>query len=205
MSSVAKGWCTEIGNDVCDDAIQVFGGMGFVEETGIAQLFRDARIITIYEGTTGIQGNDLISRKILREKGETLRELMVDLRETCRLLCDENLLRPIGLVLSDMVDALASATDWVLANGRESLTAVMAGAVPFLHMLGNLVGGWQLARTALAAQRQLAAKQGDTVYLNSLIDLAAFYMTTFGVQVVAQAKTVCETGVALEPFPLDGF
>jgi acyl-CoA dehydrogenase len=205
LMPVAKGWCTETGNDVCDDAIQVFGGMGFVEETGVAQLFRDARIITIYEGTTGIQANDLISRKILRENGETLRELIIDLRETCRALCAEDHLRPIGSILSDMVNALESATAWVLANGRESLTEVLAGAVPFLHMLGNVAGGWQLARTALAAQRQLASKQGDAVYLTSLIDLSGFYMATIGVQAAAQAKTVCEAGAALVHFPQEGF
>lgn len=205
LMPVAKGWCTETGNDVCDDAIQVFGGMGFVEETGVAQLFRDARITTIYEGTTGIQANDLISRKILREDGATLRELIADVRATCSALYLHDHLRPTGSVLSEMVDALETAAHWVLANGRESLSEVLAGTVPFLHMLGAVAGGWQLARTALAAQRQLVSNEGDAVYLGGLTDMAHFYMTTMGVQMAAQAKTVCEAGAALERFPMDGF
>lgn len=205
LMPVAKGWCTEIGNDVCNDAIQVFGGMGFVEETGIAQLFRDARIITIYEGTTGIQANDLINRKILRENGTTLRELIVELRETCAALRTDGSLYQVGVGLSDMVDALESATDWVLVNGRNSPAEVLAGAVPFLHLMGTVAGGWQLARAALAARRQLDVNEGDEVYLSSLIDLAHFYMATIGVQAPAQAKTVCAAGVALNHFPFDGF
>jgi len=205
LMPVAKGWCTEIGNDVCDDAIQVFGGMGFVEETGIAQLFRDARIITIYEGTTGIQANDLISRKILRDNGTTLRELITELRETVAVLRDDEDLYQVGNALSNAVDALESATDWVLANGRDSLAEVLAGAVPFLHLMGVVTGGWQLSRAALAARRQLEVNEGDTAYLSSLIDLAHFYMATIGAQASAQAKAVCEAGEVLTHFPFDGF
>jgi acyl-CoA dehydrogenase len=200
LMPVAKGWCTEVGNDVCDDAIQVFGGMGFVEETGIAQFFRDARIITIYEGTTGIQGNDLIGRKILREKGETLRELITELRASVTELQADEALAGIGSGLADSVDALESATDWILANGKERLADVLAGAVPFLYLLGTVVGGWQLGRAAQAARRCLAAGEGDAVYLNSLVDLARFYMATVAPQAQANARTVKEAGGALTAF-----
>ncbi|MBS0553803.1 MAG: acyl-CoA dehydrogenase, partial [Proteobacteria bacterium] len=204
LMPVAKGWCTEVGNDVCDDAIQVFGGMGFVEETGIAQHFRDARIITIYEGTTGIQANDLVGRKILREGGATLRELIVDLRDTAAALNRAGLAE-IGDGLADGTDALESAADWMLANGREQLADVLAGAVPFLHLLGTVCGGWQLGRAALAAQAGRAGSQGDAVHRASLVELACFYMATIGPQAAAHAATVCKAGGALTRFDETAF
>lgn len=199
LMPVAKGWCTEVGNDVCDDAIQVFGGMGFVEETGIAQYFRDARIITIYEGTTGIQANDLVGRKILREGGATLAELIVELRACAAALAAARLAE-LGDGLNESIDALEAATDWMLANGRDQLADVLAGAVPFLHLLGTVCGGWQLARAALAARAQLARAEGDAVYLTSLVELARFYMATMGPQAAAHAATVREAGGALTRF-----
>ncbi|TAH48237.1 MAG: acyl-CoA dehydrogenase [Betaproteobacteria bacterium] len=199
LMPVAKGWCTEIGNDVCDDAIQVFGGMGFVEETGIAQYYRDARIITIYEGTTGIQANDLVGRKILREGGATLRELILDLRDTAAALNTAGLAE-IGDGLADSIDALESAADWMLANGREQLADVLAGAVPFLHLLGTVCGGWQLGRAALAARARLEVGEGDGPYLAGLVELARFYLATIGPQAAAHAATVCEAGGALTRF-----
>ncbi len=200
LMPVAKGWCTEIGNEVCDDAIQVFGGMGFVEETGIAQYFRDARIITIYEGTTGIQANDLVGRKILREEGATLRELLADIRGTTAQLAEDPVLVSIGVDLSTHAENLESALDWVLANGKDNLADVLAGAVPFLHLLGTVVGGWQLARAAQAAQRRLAAGEGDGAYLASLVELARFYMAGIAPRALAHAETVREAGGPVSRF-----
>ncbi len=212
LMPVAKGWCTEVGNEVCDDAIQVFGGMGFVEETGIAQFFRDARIITIYEGTTGIQGNDLIGRKILRENGETLRELVADLRTTLDALRAEGDLGEIADGFADNIDALEMAADWILANGRDRLAEVLAGAVPFLMLLGTVCGGWQLTRATLAARRRLKGAAGaalragdDTAYLASLVELTRFYFATYGPQAAAQATTVRESGMALSGFDESAF
>jgi alkylation response protein AidB-like acyl-CoA dehydrogenase len=198
---VAKGWCTELGNDVCDDAIQVFGGMGFVEETGIAQFFRDARIITIYEGTTGIQANDLVGRKILREGGETLRELAADVRATAAALAADRALADIGAALGEALAALESAADWLLANGRDKPGEVLAGAVPFLHLFGTVCGAWQLARVAQAAQRRLAAGDGDATYLASLVELARFYMASVAPSATALGVTVSSAGAVLERFP----
>jgi acyl-CoA dehydrogenase len=199
LMPVAKGWCTEVGNDVCDEAIQVFGGMGFVEETGVAQHFRDARIITIYEGTTGIQANDLVGRKILREGGATLRELIVELRANAAALAAAGLAE-LGDGLGEAIDALESATDWILANGRDQLGEVLAGAVPFLHLLGTVCGGWQLGRAALAARARLQAGEGDPVFLGSIVELARFYMATVGPQATAHAATVREAGGVLTRF-----
>jgi acyl-CoA dehydrogenase len=205
LMPVAKGWCTEVGNEVCDDAIQIFGGMGFVEETGIAQFFRDARIITIYEGTTGIQANDLIGRKILRENGATLRELIADLSATVLALREDAELADIADALAEHIDALESAADWVLANGKDRLAEVLAGAVPFLYLLGTVVGSWQLARAAQAARRRIVAGEGDATYHASLIELTRFYQATFGPQAAAHAATVCDAGGALTRFDADAF
>lgn len=194
LMPIAKGWSTEIGNEVCDDAIQVFGGMGFIEETGIAQYFRDARIITIYEGTTGIQANDLIGRKIQRENGATLRELIADMRETANHLPQTGALPAIAQKLTAMVMELETCTDWILAQGKEQQAAVLAGAVPFLYLLGTVCGGWQMARLAAAAEQQLQTGGEDAAYLHSLIDLTRFYLATYGAQVAAYEVTVREAG-----------
>ena len=106
----------------------------------------------------------------------------------------------IGDGLADAVDALESAADWMLANGREQLADVLAGAVPFLHLLGTVCGGWQLARAALAARARLAEGEGGAAYLASLIELARFYMATIGPQAAAHAATVREAGGALTRF-----
>lgn len=203
LMPVAKGWCTEVGNEVCDDALQVFGGMGFVEETGIAQLFRDARIITIYEGTTGIQANDLVGRKILRENGETLAELIKEIRATAAELQQDGrdaVLQSIGNRLGDITDELDRALNWVLANGSERLGSVLGGAVPFLHLFGVVAGGWQLARIAQAAVGKLSAGEGDSGYLQSLIDIARFYMAYEGPQSVAYAAAMMNGGTEVDRF-----
>lgn len=200
LMPVAKGWCTEIGNDVCDTAIQINGGMGFVEETGVAQYFRDARIITIYEGTTGIQANDLIGRKILREGGATLTELMVEIRETAlRLSADETLLS-LGAVLLENVATLERTLEWMLANGGAHFDQVLPGAVPFLHLLGTVCGGWQMARAALAAQARLEAGEGDAVYLRGIVDLSRFYFGHLAPHATAWASTVMRGGATVAEF-----
>ena len=205
LMPVAKGWCTEVGQQVCGDAIQVFGGMGFVEETGIAQFARDARIITIYEGTTGIQANDLVGRKILREGGETLFELIAELRETVTSLRGEAGFGAIADALAENVASLNETTHWLLATGKDRFGEVLAGAVPFLHLLGTVCGSWQMARMALAARRRMAAGEGDACYHASLIDLARFYMASFAPQAAAYGRTVREAGGAVGAFDAAAF
>ena len=200
LMPVAKGWCTETGQQVCSDAIQVFGGMGFVEETGVAQFARDARITTIYEGTTGIQANDLVGRKILREGGETLFELVAELRATAGALRAAPGCGPLADALVDNVAALNETAHWLLAAGNERRAEVLAGAVPFLHLLGTVCGTWQMSRLALAAQRRLAAGDEDAGYHRSLVALAHFYATTFAPQAAALGRTVREAGGALVAF-----
>ncbi|MCE8005168.1 acyl-CoA dehydrogenase [Billgrantia ethanolica] len=203
LMPVAKGWCTEVGNDLCDEAIQVFGGMGFVEETGVAQLFRDARVITIYEGTTGIQANDLLGRKILREDAATLRELIADIRQTAGRLDGHEHLGDLAQPLYDQATLLDGTVDWLLAH-KAHTAKLYAGAVPLLHLLGIACGAWQMARLALAAEARRAAGDGDPDYLTGLSELARFYLATQAPQAHSHAHTLRYAGAVLSRFSEKG-
>jgi len=176
MIGVVKGWSTESGVSIASIGIQVHGGMGYVEETGAAQHLRDAQISTIYEGTTGIQANDLIGRKIAREGGATLKALI----GTIRALEGERAgqggahLPAIRRRLTAGVDALADAGDWLVATYRSDVRAASAGAVPFLTLLGIVAGGWQMARAALIAQARVDAGDTDPFYAAKVVT-ARFY------------------------------
>ena len=159
MIPVVKGWCTETSIDVASTGIQIQGGMGYVEETGAAQYWRDARITTIYEGTTGIQANDLIGRKIAREKGITAQAVIAAMKATDGQLAEApgTDFSAIRAVLSEGVKALDEATGWIVATYSSDVKAASAGAVPFLKLFGIVAGGWQMARAALVAQAKLSA------------------------------------------------
>ena len=202
LMPVVKGWCTELCQQVCYDAIQVHGGMGFVEETGIAQHYRDARIITIYEGTTGIQANDLVGRKLLRENGATLRELIAEMRGVVAELNAADGMQALAVRLAEDIAALESALDWILANGRDRLAGVLAGAVPFLHLLGLVCGSWQLARVALAATAQNGKDTYSADYLRGLIELARFHAHALAVQAPALAAAIVGAGETAAAFEL---
>lgn len=194
LMPVVKAWSTELGNEVTDMAIQVFGGMGFVEETGIAQHKRDARIMTIYEGTTGVQANDLIGRKILREGGATLKMLIADMQSVAEQLnaCSE--LADLGRSLGDDLRTLEQTLTWVLAAGKVRQAELLAGAVPFLLLLGTICGSWQMGRAALVATK------GDSGYLRSILALARFYYAHIAPQAAAQARVVTQGGTAVVQF-----
>ncbi len=194
LMPVVKGWSTELCQQVCYDAIQVHGGMGFVEETGIAQHYRDARIITIYEGTTGIQANDLVGRKVLRENGATLRELILEMRGVVADLAAVPDLLSLAGRLEEDIAALERALDWILANGKDHLAAVLAGAVPFLHLLGTVCGSWQLARVALAASKPAKAESFGADYLRGLVELARFQAHALGVQALSLSAAITGAG-----------
>ena len=190
LMPVVKGWSTELCQQICSDAIQIHGGMGFVEETGVAQHARDARVITIYEGTTGIQANDLVGRKILREEGATLRDLMVDIRSVAAELAVTDGMDFLATRLYEDVAALETATAWILVNGKSRLNAVLAGAVPFLHLLGSVCGSWQMARVALAAFKSTDQGIYKPDYLLGLVELAGFSASVLAVQAPALAASI---------------
>jgi hypothetical protein len=146
MIPIVKGWCTETGIEVASTGVQVHGGVGFIEETGAAQHYRDARITAIYEGTTGIQANDLVGRKIAREGGATAKAIVSMMRATQKALGDE--MRSFG----PAVDAFAECVDWIVATYGTDAKAVHASSVPFLKLAGIVTGGWQMARALLAVK-----------------------------------------------------
>ncbi|MBI4984973.1 MAG: acyl-CoA dehydrogenase [Rhodocyclales bacterium] len=202
LMPVAKGWSTEIGNEVCDCAIQVFGGMGFVEETGIARHFRDARIITIYEGTTGIQAHDLIGRKSQREGGATLKELLAEIRADAAQLAADAELAGLAQQLLCQYDDLQRSLAWLLDAGTEQAGEVLAGAVPFLHQLGLCCGGWQMGRAAQAARRLQGSGTEGADYLAGIVELARFYGSHLLPQAAAHGETVRTGGAAVAAFPV---
>ncbi|MCK8653399.1 MULTISPECIES: acyl-CoA dehydrogenase [Burkholderiales] len=183
LTPIVKGWCTDGAQGITSDGVQIHGGMGYIEETGAAQYFRDARITTIYEGTTGIQANDLIGRKLAREGGRTLKELLGRIDSDARRLtvASDAALTQIGGALAAAAHALEEATDWLLANDAQPAHCA-AGAVPFLRLAGTVIGGWLSARMAEAATAQLAADSGDASFLGAKRATAGHYATHVLVQ-----------------------
>ena len=174
---VVKGWSTETAVDIASIGLQVHGGMGYVEETGAAQHLRDARITTIYEGTTGIQAIDLVGRKILRDDGKAARALIADIARAADGLegAPGDDLAVIGTRLRGGVEALAAAVDWVRTAGRDDINGALCGATPLLHLMGIVCGGWQMARAALIAHNRLAAGENDPMFYRAKITTARFY------------------------------
>jgi 3-(methylsulfanyl)propanoyl-CoA dehydrogenase len=163
LTPVVKGWCTEMAQGVTWNGIQVHGGMGFIEETGACQHMRDARITTIYEGTTAIQANDLIGRKIAREGGQSMRALLLEMGETRSQLAASNdaQLLAIGKALGCAIAALDEATEWLLKTYDVEPQAAAAGAVPFLKLTGVVAGAWLMGRAALVAAGRMNEADGD--------------------------------------------
>ncbi|QJR14925.1 acyl-CoA dehydrogenase [Usitatibacter palustris] len=174
---IVKGWSTENGIDVASLGIQVHGGMGFIEETGAAQHLRDARITTIYEGTTGIQAMDLVGRKIGREEGRTALALLAEIDNFTPKLAasgDANV-KAIGESLTAAVKSARETVQWIARNFSTNAPAVAAGSVYVLKLLGITLGGWMLARSANTAAAQLGRAEGDAAFLKAKILTAHFY------------------------------
>jgi butyryl-CoA dehydrogenase len=173
---IVKGWSTEMSLEVASLGVQVHGGMGFIEETGAAQYYRDARILTIYEGTTAIQANDLIGRKTARDGGAVARALIAAMGETLtELEGRDGDLGAIRNALAAGAQSLEEAVAFIVASSRSDVRAVFAGSVLYLKLAGVVLGGWQLARAALAARRLLDAGEGDATFLSAKIGTARFF------------------------------
>ena len=184
---VVKGWSTESAIDIASLGVQVHGGMGYIEETGAAQHLRDARITAIYEGTTAIQANDLIGRKIAREKGATILAVIADMRAAIAQLDAD--LAHIGVRQSAAVDALERAVFWIVANFSTDPKAAHAGAVPFLYLFGMVAGGWQMGRAAVIARSKIAAGETDPFWAAKLAT-TRFYADHFLTQASGLAESV---------------
>ena len=148
LTPIAKAWSTDLGVEAASAGVQVHGGMGFIEETGAAQHYRDARIAPIYEGTNGVQAADLVGRKVRANGGETMRGLCAEMVLTAQALADAPGLASVGERLAQGVAALERATDWLIS--ADNATA-LAASVPYLKLSGDVIGGWILGRQAMAA------------------------------------------------------
>jgi alkylation response protein AidB-like acyl-CoA dehydrogenase len=174
---VIKGWATEMSEQVARDGVQVHGGMGFIEETGAAQHYRDAKILTIYEGTTAIQANDLVGRKTVRDGGAVAKALIAQIRDVERQLGESQNadFTAIAQRLQEGSAALEQVVEYVVANIKTDVKAVFAGSVTYLKLAGIVLGGWQMARAALAAQKRLDAGEGDAAFYRAKIGTARFF------------------------------
>ncbi|HEX9701458.1 MAG TPA: acyl-CoA dehydrogenase, partial [Rhodospirillales bacterium] len=183
---VVKAWGSDVGIDVANTAIQIHGGAGVVEESGAPQYLRDVRVTAIYEGTNGIQAIDLVGRKVAREAGATANALIAAMREVADgLSAGKNADgKAIGRALAQGCDALADATDWIVANNDAMPDAVLAGAVPYLKLMAIVAGGWMMARAAA-----VAAGRDDDFAADKLVT-ARFYADQILVQAEALAATV---------------
>ena len=186
---VVKAWCTEQCVEIASTGVQIHGGMGYVEETGAAQYLRDARITTIYEGTTGIQANDLVGRKVGYEKGATALALIAQMRLTATALAAGEL-SAIGKSFAGAIDALDDATRWIVATFPQDPNAVYAVAVPYLKLFGTVGGGWMMARAALVAQRKRGQPAADTAFYDAKLATARFYCEHLLPQAAAFRHTV---------------
>ena len=206
MVPLVKGYSTEMSLEVTSLGVQVHGGMGFIEETGAAQHYRDAKILTIYEGTTAIQANDLVGRKTARDGGQTARALAGQIEQTETLLAarDDAAAQSFAKNLKAARLAFLDAVDFIAGSAKGSPNAAYAGSVPYLMLAGNLMAGWQMGRALLAAQDALNEGE-DAAFMQAKIVTARFYAEHILVKVpglrdaiVGGAESVC--AMALDAF-----
>ncbi len=214
MVPLVKGYCTEMSLEVTSLGVQVHGGMGFIEETGVAQYYRDAKILTIYEGTTAIQANDLIGRKTSRDGGQTAKAIAKQIEATENQLTRQGSPDAVAMArrLKAAREAFVDVVDFVVGglgkapdgSTKASPNAVFAGSVPYLMLAGNMLAGWQMGRSLLVAQEQLA--QGvDSAFMQAKITTARFYADHLltkapGIRDSIVEGADCVTALALEAF-----
>ena len=200
-----KGYATESSLEVTSLGIQVHGGMGFIEETGAAQYLRDARILTIYEGTTAIQANDLVGRKTLRDGGRTAKALAARIEATEAQLAESTSGGPVmaGRLRAARL-AFLEVVDFVVTNAKSSPNDVFAGSVPYLMLGGNLVAGWQMARALLIAERRLAAGE-DVEFMRAKIATARFYADHILSRAPGLRDSIVSGSAAVTAMPLEAY
>ena len=206
MVPLVKGFSTEMSLEVTSLAVQVHGGMGFIEETGVAQYYRDARILTIYEGTTAIQANDLVGRKTSRDGGAVARGIAAQVAQTVADLRASA--TPDAMAVAQRLDsaraALVEVIDFVAANTRSAPNAVFSGSVPYLMLAGNVMAGWQMARSLLVAQTLLA--QGtDAPFMQAKISTVRFYADHILPKTDALRAAIVEGADSVTALALDAF
>ncbi len=199
LTPVSKAWCTDLGVEIASLGVQIHGGMGFIEETGAAQHYRDARIAPIYEGTNGIQALDLLGRKLLRDKGAAARGLIEQMRGSLNALSatpGEDT-RAIRLGLERGLDTLSSSTGWIVEAGARDIRLAATAASPYLRLFGTVAGGWLMGRAAVAAAGKLGEANGDAAFLNAKIKTARFYADNVLPQAQALAAMITDGGASV--------
>ncbi len=199
LTPIFKAFATEQANLMTGTGIQVFGGMGFVEETGVAQYMRDARITTIYEGTTGVQGSDLLFRKIRGDQGAALNDLLADIKAVAASLEANSKLAKLGSELAGAVAAVEAVTPALIKEDAD-LLQLNAGSVPMLDALGYLLTSWQLGELALKAD---AAMDSDPEFFTNMIALAKFYSAHQLPQVTARIATFNSAADGIAEYKFD--
>ncbi|KZE31498.1 acyl-CoA dehydrogenase [Crenobacter luteus] len=189
---IVKGWCTEAANDITSLAVQVHGGMGYIEETGVAQYYRDARITAIYEGTTGIQALDLVGRKTAADGGRVARALIGEVRRTAEALSADAQMARLAEGLRDGAERAEACVAYVVDEFARDARRAAAGSVAFLKLMGLLLGGWQMGRAALIAKERLAEEGADVAFLSAKRATAAFYGAHLLPQVGALAASLLD-------------
>jgi alkylation response protein AidB-like acyl-CoA dehydrogenase len=206
MVPLVKGFSTEMSLEVTSLGVQVHGGMGFIEETGAAQYYRDARILPIYEGTTAIQANDLVGRKTARDGGQTAKGIAAQIASTEADLAKRNspaakaMLKRLGAAR----EAFVQVVEFVAGNTKASPNAVFAGSVPYLMLSGNVIAGWQMARALLAAEDELAAGV-DTAFMKAKITTAQFYAEHILSKVPGMRDSIVEGADSVNALALESF
>jgi alkylation response protein AidB-like acyl-CoA dehydrogenase len=196
LTPIVKGWCTEVGNEVAALGVQVHGGMGFIEETGAAQYVRDVRITTIYEGTTGIQSNDLIGRKLGRDGGAAMVALLRDMEQDLRVPgAADAAARQVRQATLEAVGELAKATHALLTSLSTRAEAGMAVSVPYLKLCGYVIAGWLMARSADLAAAKLEGPERE--FYAAKLRTAAFYAAQVLPTAVALARVVESGGASV--------
>jgi hypothetical protein len=207
MVPLVKGFSTEMSLEVTSLGVQVHGGMGFIEETGAAQYYRDAKILTIYEGTTAIQANDLVGRKTVRDGGQTPKALAAQMEKTQAELLAIGTpdAKAMALRLTAAREALLDVVNFMVDKANSNPNDAYAGSVPYLMLAGNVIAGWQLARSFVAAHQALASGDNDTAFLQAKQVTARFYADHILSKAPAARDSIVQgaqsvTAMALEAF-----
>ncbi|WP_415798681.1 acyl-CoA dehydrogenase, partial [Comamonas aquatilis] len=206
MVPLVKGYSTEMSLEVTSLGVQVHGGMGFIEETGAAQYYRDAKILTIYEGTTAIQANDLVGRKTGRDGGQSAKAIAAQIAKTEAELKASGTVTALAVAkqLGQARQAFVQVVDFVVAQAKADPNAVYAGSVPYLLLTGNLVAGWQLGRSVLVAQ-ELLQKGQETAFMQAKLTTARFYAEHILSRVAGQADAVLNGAASVMALPMEAF
>jgi hypothetical protein len=203
---LVKGFSTEMSLEVTSLAVQVHGGMGFIEETGAAQHYRDAKILTIYEGTTAIQANDLVGRKTARDGGAVARGIAARIAVTEGELAQRDSVATRAMLkrLRAAREAFVDVVDFVVERGRSDPGAVYAGSVPYLMLAGNLVAGWQMARALLVAEDSIAAGE-EPDFMQAKVTTAHFYAEHWLSRVPGLRDSIVDGAAPVSAMALEAF